>query len=265
MSNRPNALLGNWIRNDIEKSVAECYSEKPIGQYNTKDMEALVDMVARWRVLLGVTNESTPVELRVITQFIYDSYKSLTLKDIELAMMWSINGTIEIGFVTQKNISAYYVSRCINAFIARKREIVNEIAEKKERYLAEQAAKESQITPQQKAEKWKSYFCEIYNKYAQTGQFFDFHHMIYNWLRKVNMLNVPKEEIAASYDYATNRITKEREERKLKPQKSYFRLEGLDDEDKLIKRLRREYVIMKLFDRTDLGTFIRAIKIDDFK
>ena len=89
---KQNVLIGDWIRNDTEIAVAQTFSEKRIGSFDREDMAKLVEVMAKWRVLLGVNNDSSETELIVICQFVYDNFKKFTLMDIKLAMNWAVSG-----------------------------------------------------------------------------------------------------------------------------------------------------------------------------
>ncbi len=75
MSVKQNKLIGDWIQNEVEYEVAKTFDGKRIGQYTKEDMTKLVELMAHWRVLLGVTSDSTEIELVVICQFVYDNFK----------------------------------------------------------------------------------------------------------------------------------------------------------------------------------------------
>ena len=94
---KPNELLGNWITNKEHYEISLTYSEKKIGRFNSEEMGDIVDVLAQWRLMLGVTSDTTQEELVFITQFLYDNYKHLTLPDLKMAKNWSIMGRVDVG------------------------------------------------------------------------------------------------------------------------------------------------------------------------
>ena len=147
--------------------VANTYNEKRIGEYTSEDMKGLVEVMAKWRLLLGVNNtDSTEVELIVICQFVYDNFKRFTLEDIKLAMNWAISGKIDMQFVSTKSISAMYVSKALNQYEDEKRAIVQRIAESKEAYERKKSREQNiEVSPQEKANSFKNILLDAYNDF----------------------------------------------------------------------------------------------------
>ena len=262
-SAKPNELLGNWLTTAEDNKIASTLSEKRIGQFDRVDMADIVDLMAQWRLMLGVTTDTTQEELIFITQFIYDNYKHLTLSDLNIAKNWSILGRIDVGFVTQKTFSSYYVSRSINAYELEKRKIINEIAEKKQRYETRKAI--DNPTPQsaeEKANSFKDHILTMYRASNEDRPIIDLADMVYNWLRAVGFLKLSDAEIKEAMIHANDRL------REMNYQDNKFNAKNnLDPQtDELRKKkFAREYVINKLFKKISVSDIVSKISIEYFK
>lgn len=72
-----NKLLGDWIRNESELALVLTYDEKRIGDYDKEDMTKLVELMGKWRLLLGVNSEVTATELVEICRFVFQNFKKI--------------------------------------------------------------------------------------------------------------------------------------------------------------------------------------------
>lgn len=260
---KPNALIGNWVTTAEDNKIVLTLSEKRIGQFDRVDMADIVDLMAQWRLMLGVTTDTTQEELIFITQFIYDNYKHLTLSDLNIAKNWAILGRIDVGFVTQKTFSSYYVSRCINAYELEKRRIINEIAEKKERYETRKAI--DNPTPQsaeEKANSFKEHILTMYRASNENRPIIDLADMVYNWLRAVGFLKLSDAEIKEAMIHANERL------REMNFQDNMLNAKNNIDpqtDELRKKKFAREYVINKLFKKISVSDIVSKISIDYFK
>ena len=249
--------------------IANTYNEKKIGEYTSEDMKGLVEVMAKWRLLLGVNNtDSTEVELVVICQFVYDNFKRFTLEDIKLAMNWAISGRIDMQFVSTKSISAMYVSKALNQYEDEKRAIVQRIAEAKEAYERQKSREQKiEVTPQEKANSFKNILLDAYNDYQSKGEFNDFQDFIYNWMRNNKILNPNKDDINNAMLYGETKLREVKQLELQDPSKAknltkYF--ESQDDEFRK-KKFARNYVITKFFQKVEFSQLLNYIKIEQFK
>ena len=260
---KPNNLIGKWIQNETEHAVALTYTEKKIGYFSREDMTKLVEVMAKWRLLLGVTTDSTEHELVVICQFIYDNFKNYTLSDIEMAMNWSIAGRLDLGFVSQKTISSYYVSKAINAYNDEKRIIFNKIIESKEkheRWLEQQQKKV--LTPLEKANNFKDIVVMMYSVLDSEGVFYDIGDMVYNWLKKTNQLDTTKETIDKAVQYGRNRFFEEVAEQSIR--KRLSQTSNDETREQKQKKYAREYMVKSYFNSHDISEVLSKIQLSHF-
>lgn len=264
LSHPQNKLIGNWIKSEAEYQVALTYGEKKIRDYNREDMTKLVEVMAKWRILLGVTTESTDQELIIICQFVYDNFKNFSLSDISLAMNWAIAGKIDLGFVSQKTISSYYVSKALNTYEQRKRELVNEIALNRENYITRESLENPKaITSLERAEIFKEHVITLYKSYMDGGLFYDINDSLYNWLKSQKMINPTKEQINAALNYAEDKYKESQKGDSLKSTiEKGLRSRPKEDE---IKKLAREWIIMQKFEELTIGEILSKIKPEQFE
>lgn len=254
-------MIGNWIKSDDEYAVALTYGEKRIGEFNREDMTKLVEVMAQWRILLGVTSDSTEQELIIICQFVYDNFKKYTLSDIRLAMNWTISGKLDVGFVSQKNISSYYVSRALNAYEEEKRRIYNQFMYERDKQLSKSQHQVPEPSPEERANSFKSLIVGMYESYKNDAFFYDFGDFVYNWLKKTNQLNTKKSVIDAAIQYGRDKYLEER--RKENINNIATALES-DSKEHRQKKLARHYMIMNYFESTSLSEIVQSIKSEQF-
>lgn len=264
---KPNELIGSWIKTDVELSVARTFSEKRIKDYNSEDMAELVKVMAQWRLLLGVTNDSTETELVVICQFIYDNFGKFTLADIRLAMNWSISGKIDVGFVTQKNISAFYISKCMQSYEARKMHLVNEIAYNKQRMENRRDLDtKTEVTAEYKCQVFKEYLISIYESYKDNETFWDTQESIYKWMKATNQINPTKDEIDEALNYADVKMRKDKEERNMETILRGIKPTSADQNpEEKRKKYAREHIVCKKFDEMDIIQLLKKVHVSYFK
>ena len=261
---KPNKLIGNWINSKDEMAIALTMGEKRIGQFDRKDMEDIVDVLAQWRLMLGVTTDSTHEELVFITQFIYDNYKHLTLSDLTMAKTWSIMGKVDVGFVSQKTFSSYYISRSINAYEDEKRKIINDISEKKERYEMRMALERpTPIAPEAEMKSFQEHIVTMYQSYHNGNEPYDIGDLVYNWLKQVKLANPNQNEVNEAMIYANEKL-REHNYEKNKHLKTKIAIDENMSEENLKKKFARSYIRNKIFDSVPLSTIISKIRIEQF-
>ena len=168
-------------------------------------------------------------------------------------------------FVTQKNISSFYVSKALNAYSESKRSIYNELMEKRERMISRRQLETSvQHTPVEKANHFREYIVSLYHGYKSGGYFYDIGDFAYNWLKKTGQLNLAKDEIDAAVKYGKDSF------RRLKQADAGSAAALLrsslqkENQEQAEKRLAREYILMKYFDDKTIPEIIEKINIRDF-
>lgn len=261
--NEQNPLLGEWIKTNLDYDIAQTYSEKKLGQYNREDLTMLVEIMAQWKVHLGVVGEGFDNELIFITQFLYDNFKHFTISDIRLAMAWAISGKLDLQFVSTKVLSSHYVSKALNLYEEEKRAIVNKIAQQKDSYLRNKELNSKlEEHPIEKANSFKDHIIAVYQSYKAHGRFVDIGDLIYNWIRKNNIIKISNKDVDDALRYSNDKFIEER----INAPKNQFK--NVLDEKSIEfrkKKLAREYIVMKYFDNEDVINIVKLINENQFQ
>lgn len=219
--------------------------------------------MARWRVLLGVTTEPTDTELIVICQFVYDNFKNYTLEDIKLAMNWAISGKTDVGFVTQKTISSFYVSKALNAYDELKRRLYNKLMEERAIHVRKlEMDSKVEFSPEQKADNFKTLILELYDSYQKGGFFIDYGDMVYNWLKKTRVITITNELVNEAVKYGKDQFL---EERKKESEKRILKAIEPSSREYREKKLARHYIVLHYFKSVTIQQIIKSIKPEQFQ
>lgn len=257
-------LYGSWVKSATQLTIVQTFDGKRIRDYNSDDMAHLVELMAKWRYLLGATSDPTPEELTIVCQFVYDNFENLTYLDICTAMNWAIGGKIDMGFVMQKSLSTFYVAKAIRLYLNEKTEIVNEIARAKERAEMELQAQKVELTPEQKAANFKEHIIAVWKAYKSDGEagLFDIGSMVYNWMRKSQVLIPTPQDVSVAMQKGNDRYIRERQEENLRN----ILNKTTDDkaEQRTIKKYAREYLISQVFDKYDINQLVAHIRAAHF-
>jgi hypothetical protein len=259
-----NQLIGDWIRTKEEYSIAQTYSEKKLGQFDKSDMTILVELMAQWKVHIGITAETFDNELVFICQFLYDNFKHFTISDIRLAMNWAISGKLDLSYVSSKTLSSLYVSKALNLYEDEKRRIVNIISQQKDSYNRQKELNSKlEISPLDKANQFKEHIVSVYQKYKEDSLLIDIGDLIYNWIRANKIINISNSDVEEAIKYAHNRYIDEVSNKSIRtPFKT-----SIDEVSKELrkKKFAREYILMKFFDKVDIINIIKVIREEQFK
>ena len=124
-------ILSKYCINESEiKLVNAVFSN------NVLNMNDLIDVVAKWKWMVGVVNnnqseDDTAQELALLSTFIYNTYNSLKIDEINLAIQLSLSNKLDCDVNTYNSFSPLYVSRILNAYLEYKRKINSDITERK--------------------------------------------------------------------------------------------------------------------------------------
>ena len=232
-------------------------------------MSQLVELMAKWKVLLGATNEATSAELVLICQFIYDNFKKFTLEDIKIAMNWAISGKIDMSFVSTKSISALYVSKALQLYEEEKKLIINKIAAEKIAFERKESLNNSTpVTEQEKANIFKTILIDVYISYKQEGKFLDFKDFVYNWIKNNKIFVPSKKDIndAMIYGETKTREYKHLEQKNKKEVISVTKYFESQDDEYRKKKFARQYIVIQFFDKlNNLQELLNYIKLEQFK
>lgn len=268
-SNKQNELIGNWIENETELQLVKTFSNKRIGHFNKEDMAKLVELMAKWKVLLGAANEATSSELILICQFLYDNFKKFTLEDIEIAMNWAISGKIDMSFVSTKTISALYVSKALQLYEEEKKNIINKIAQEKASYERKESIRNNkQVSEEEKANIFKELLINTYLDYKEKNFFLDFKDFIYNWLKNNKIFIPTKNLVNEAMIYGEEKTREYKKLEKEDKQQVYSVTKFFEAQDDAFrkKKFARQFIVMQFFNKIkNVSELISYIKLEHFK
>lgn len=227
-------------------------------------MNDLIDVVAKWKWMVGVVNnnqseDDTAQELALLSTFIYNTYNSLKIDEINLAIQLSLSNKLDCDVNTYNSFSPLYVSRILNAYLEYKRKINSDITERKliednkEMYNVE-------VTPKYKMESMIELIRYLYDDYKKTGIVNDYFNTLYNYFRRTNRLKPNKDIIDNAINYGKGESSKHIN--------SYFAdaLKGEKPNKEYIeKRYSRNYCVQLYFSEIDdIEKLIATININEF-
>jgi hypothetical protein len=179
-------------------------------------------------------------------------------------MNWAISGKIEIGFVSQKTISSFYVSKALLAYSEQKKKIVEDILYKKERHeIRESNSRVVELNAEKRANNFKDYLIAVYNNYEDMGVVNDLGDMVYKWLKKSEILITTPELVSNALVYGNEKYIEERQNESLMG--IINKVVDTFTEENRKKKLARAYLISTIFSKMTLQELILKIKISHFE
>jgi hypothetical protein len=260
---KPNNLIGDWIKNHEQLTIAQTFSEKKIEQFNKNDMAQLVDAISNWQVMLGIGNDTSEQELIFICQFIYDNFGWLTLTDVNMTMKLVVSQKIKLEYTSQKKITALYVSKSLNAFIDYKTELYNEILKNKAKHIDKLEENNVRVLSKlEKANDFKNHCIAMYKNYEQDGWAIDFGDFFYNWMKRLNIIN--DALIPQALSYAESRYIDDKKNPNSLAMQIKMGLNNIESIKFQKKKYAREFVVNKFFSENDIIDIIQLIKQEQF-
>lgn len=252
-------ILNNYCKNENELSLVNA-----VFSLNTINHENLIDVLAKWRWMVGVVNQNqnddeVAQELVLLSKFVKSNYTNLTIDEINLAIELSLTDKLECDTKTYNVFSPMYVSRILNAYIEYKKKINKELVERKSiAEIKETVVKD--ITPQEKMESIIELIRYLYDDYKEKGVVNDYFNTLYNYFRRTNRINPSKETVNDALLYAKNETSSHIN--------SYFAFalkEEKPNRETLEKRFARNYCVKLYFDQIDIEELIKSITLNEFE
>jgi hypothetical protein len=183
---------------DEQKNMISVIFSKKIADYQKNELGEIVELIGKWRYLVGIQNNIEPIELVALTEFIQKNYGHFTVNEINYAINLSLKGILNCDNKPYGNFSALYISTILNAFQEYKLKIIKEIRqiedEKYEKQLLEQ--KSVPPPPEKRAEDMREILKNVYLRFKEDNLFADPFFLIYNFFKKKGVFqNFDKETI----------------------------------------------------------------------
>jgi len=248
--------LSDYITSDEELNIVKALEDKQIAKAeNVK--ENIINLVVKWRMYIGIPKADVAEELALVAGFIFENYGFLTLSEIELAIKLSVlrklNDTEFHGY-----FSPMYVAKVLDSYLYYRKMTMADSIRRRDKAIAEEKENNNKPSPEEQAEGYKELFKGFYDEYKQQGYIRDVFSLCYNFLRKHNFMEIPKERIAEAQAYGKRKVQEVKENARLEGGKIDFDL-GLEE-----KRWARNYCVQKYFDTVDINVLCNNIKPKHF-
>jgi len=257
-----NTLI-KYVENQEEYNFNLAFFNKTIKHINNNDIDTLIDILAKWRWMSGVSalnqsEDEIAQELALISKFIISNYQSLTLEEISLAIDLSLTDKLDVDVKTYNTFTPMYVSRILNAYKQYKFDLFNKL-KAKEKIAKEKLEKEKKLSPQEKMDATIDLLKYFYEQYKLNGEINDYFNTAYNFLKRTNKLEIDKATIDEAMIYGGEKASAVFD----KHYDVLFNKEKFDS-DYWQKHHARNYCVQKLFSKINIEELILSIKLEDF-
>jgi hypothetical protein len=253
-------LIGDWIKTKEQYNVVVSHvGSVQLKNASNKMMNELVTFLGLWKFSVGNNQETSAEEYRYLAMFIKDNFSEFTIEELKSAMTMSINGKFENKYFG--SFSPIYVSAVLNMYREYRAGVMRKVEEDAEAHRrAEQ--KRLMATPEYRCDQMKSFINEQFETYQKEKEIFDPFNLIYNFLRKHNIMQVPKQIVDEAMEYGKRKALSEKNT-KSDSLKSLIGNSGDTEED--TKKYARNFVIQKYFDSKPIKEILKLIKVEHFK
>lgn len=166
--------------------VSVLFANKPISSYKKEEMGEIIELIAKWRYLVGINSTLEPIELKALTDFIQLNYGNLTVQEINLAINLSLKGTLDVDNRPYGSFSALYISTILNAYLDYRIKLLKEIRQIQEEVEEKQLLEQKSVPPppEVQASDMRDILKNAFITYDKDKFFADPFFLIYNFLKK---------------------------------------------------------------------------------
>ena len=183
----------------IEQNKLRNYSN------SSEETNKFIDLIMRWKIYTGITNEINFTEFVIIFEFIRKNFGELNYTDIESAIDLSTANKLEI--IKSKSdesfgyFSCAYVGRILSAYIEYRPKAIHKVKNQVDQYLLVNTKPE--INYEERILNFQNLIIEAYIEVRKTKNYTnDWGNMIFHYLYKNDFLTFPEEQIKRSKKYA---------------------------------------------------------------
>ena len=208
-------------------------------------------MVTKWRIMLGLSKEMSEEELKINVQFIKSNYQKFTLKDIDIAINWSLQGKLGVTVEPYGAFSPLYISRILNAYGAKAEDMINEIMQRRKMESRLQAAEKTVLTYEETIIQRRNYVVWFIDKIKTDNKYLgDFDNIMWDFLTKYNLIKVNEKWTEEASEFADGEILRENMDEGYA--KFYDKLQFNDKKVEMKKRreMYGRYYLLKKFCQT---------------
>ena len=261
-TSQSNTLIKNCKTQEEANLIYAIEKKSALKYIDADNINQLIDLIGKWRWMLGVNNSESEVEiakeLALISQFLIKNYSFLTLDEISLAIDLSLLNKLDCDVRTFNAFSPMYVSRVLNAYGEYRKQLYKEVMDRKHRE-DEIKEMEKKVSPEDKMQSMIELIEYFYNEFKSIGIINDHFNTLYNYFRRAKKINPDKQMIDNAMEYG-----------KVKSEtyiSNYFN-DALNSEkpekDNIIKRFARNYCVETYFNENTLEDIIKKVNIKEF-
>lgn len=222
---------------------------------NLTDLNPLVNVVAKWRMYIGLPKEDISEELSIVADFLSKQYPFLTIAEIELAYTLSVTNKLkDVDFYG--SFSPLYVGKVLDSFLYYRKLTLADTIRRKQQYDNEIKEMENRPTPAKQCNDLKGTIKDMYEEYKQNGELRDPFNICYNFFRRTKMLVVKKDEIEKAMDYGKKKY--------LSKERNLFDKVTESTKESEIQRYARNWCVQNYFDNVGINIILNNIKVEHF-
>jgi hypothetical protein len=236
--------------------------DKKISYFKTKeDFSKLVQIVTKWRIMIGLSKEMSEEELKINVQFIRENFNALTLKEIDLAINLSLRGDLGVDVEPYGNFSPLYISRILNGYLRKCEEQINKLIQRKK--TLDRNVEEPKLSYEeelkQRIEYIKNYARWVREKEKYYG---DFNHIIWDFLNNNNLIDPSDEILNEAKEFADEEIKRDNDSMGLEKLLRTMGNKDREFEKKKRQEMYGRFFVMRKFWRSikDLDKFFNQFK-----
>lgn len=249
----PKSLL-RFVSNEMEHELAVAVLESP--QIVNVPAEQIVNLVALWRMYIGIPKTDVAEEIAFISSYIHENYYFLTLSEIELAIKLSAKRILKDAEFTGY-FSPMYVSKVLDSFLYYRKITMAEPIRQRELAINEEKEKMNKPSPEEQARRFQELFRNFYIEWQKTGEINDPFSLAYNYLRKNNLLPVSKQMVADAQEYGKKKADEYIKARQKSGRKISFKISDIVGMEE--KKWARNYCVQKFFENVDIENLCSKI------
>ena len=238
-----------------EIQIVKCIQESIMIQ-KLQELTPLINVVAKWRMYVGLPKTDVSEELSLVADFLYKEYGYLTVNEIELAYTLSVTNRLrEAEFFGY--FSPLYVGKVLDAYLYYRKITMADTIRRRDRAMQEAKELANKPTQEQQAKQMKELFKEMYDRYKSQGEIYDPFSITYNFLRRAKLYTPTKEEIEEAVKWGKEKV------QEIKREKYAFVKYNLNQEEEE-KRWSRTWCVQKYFENVDISVLLNNIKPEFF-
>lgn len=253
-----NSLL-RFVKNDEERELAIAVVNFP--QIVQIPVEQVINLVALWRMYIGVPKTDVAEELAFLSNFIIENYGHMTVGEIELAIRLSVMRKLKD---TEFNgyFSALYVSKVLESYLYYRKITLADSIREREIAIREEKERNQKPSPEEQAKRFQQLFRNFYQEWKDTGTINDPFSLAYNYLRNNKLMHVPQNVVAEAQAYGKKKADEQNKNRQKKGLKTTFSSIDLFQMEE--KKWARNYCVQKYFENVDIDILCNKIIPEHF-